>query len=111
MDDSTSSTIGSSSASSRSSLLDTNIGSSSSSIGPQNPSLALPPKPKKIEQTSMVWEHFTKLEASLIINHSSIIVRGSSIVTLEAMILHLCYSILGKAVKNIMVGLIRHNQS
>jgi hypothetical protein len=40
------------------------IGSSSSTIGPQNHSLALPPKPKKIEQTSTVWEHFSKLEAS-----------------------------------------------
>ncbi|XP_059451427.1 zinc finger BED domain-containing protein RICESLEEPER 2-like [Corylus avellana] len=31
-------------------------------VGTQNPSLALPPKPKKSEQTSMVWEHFTKVE-------------------------------------------------
>jgi hypothetical protein len=46
MDDSTSGAIGSSSASSRPSLLDTNIGSSSSTISPQNP--------KKIEQTSTV---------------------------------------------------------
>jgi hypothetical protein len=64
MDDSTSDTIGASSPASRPSLLDTNIGSSSSTIGSQNPSSALPSKPKKIEQTSMVWEHFTKLEAS-----------------------------------------------
>jgi hypothetical protein len=50
MDESTSTTIGlidSSSASSRPSLLDTNIGSSSSVIGPQNPSSTLLPKPKK----------------------------------------------------------------
>jgi hypothetical protein len=64
MDDSTSGTIGSSSASSNPSFLDTNISYSSSTIGPQNPSLALPPKPKKIEGTSMVCEHFMKLEAS-----------------------------------------------
>jgi hypothetical protein len=50
MDDSTSGTIGSSSASSRPSLFDTNIGSSSSTIGPQNPSLALPLKPKKLSK-------------------------------------------------------------
>jgi hypothetical protein len=57
MDDSTSATIGSigsSSASSMPSLLDTNMGSSSSTMGPQNPSAALPPKPKKSEQTSTV---------------------------------------------------------
>jgi hypothetical protein len=71
MDDSTSGTIGSSFAPSRHSLLDTNIGSSSSTIGPQNPSLALPLKPKKIEQTSTVCEHFTKLEASDPNNHKS----------------------------------------
>jgi hypothetical protein len=27
----------------------------------QNPSSALSPKPKKSKQTSMVWEHFTKV--------------------------------------------------
>jgi hypothetical protein len=47
MDDSTSATIGSSFASSRPSLLDTNMGSNSSTMGPQNPSASLPPKPKK----------------------------------------------------------------
>jgi hypothetical protein len=71
MDDSTNGTIGSSSASSRPSLLDTNIGSSFSTISPQNPSSALPPKPKKDEQTSMVWKHFTKLEASDPNDHKS----------------------------------------
>jgi len=35
----------------------------------------------------------------MIINHSAIIVRGSLIVTLEGMVLHLCYNISGKAVK------------
>jgi hypothetical protein len=47
MDDSTSATIGPidySSASSRPSLLDINMGSSSSTIGPQNPSSAPPTK-------------------------------------------------------------------
>jgi hypothetical protein len=38
------------------SLLDTNIGFSSLTIGPQNPSSALLPKPKKIEQTSTVCD-------------------------------------------------------
>jgi hypothetical protein len=56
MDDSTSGSIGSSSASSKPSLLDTNIGFSSLTIGPQNPSSALLPKPKKIEQTSTVCD-------------------------------------------------------
>jgi len=53
MDDSTSATIGPigySSASSRPSLLDTNMGSSSSIMGPQNLSAALPPKPKKVSK-------------------------------------------------------------
>jgi hypothetical protein len=74
MDESTSTTIGlidSSSASSRPSLLDTNIGSSSSVIGPQNPSSTLLPKPKKNKQTSTVWEHFTKLVSSDPGNHKS----------------------------------------
>jgi hypothetical protein len=31
-------------------------------VGTQNPSSALPPKPKKSEQTSIVWDHFTKAE-------------------------------------------------
>lgn len=50
MDDSTNATIGpigSSSVSSRPSFLDTNMGYSSSTIGPQNPSSTLSPKPKK----------------------------------------------------------------
>jgi hypothetical protein len=67
-------TIGSSSASSRPSLLDSTmppIGNdnvecvgvgSTTTIGPQNPSSALPPKSKKVETTSSVWEHFTKLQ-------------------------------------------------
>jgi hypothetical protein len=74
MNNSTSVTIGpiaSSSASSRPSLLDTNIGSSSSIIGPQNPRSALQPKPKKNEQTLTVWEHFTKLELSDSDDHKS----------------------------------------
>jgi hypothetical protein len=74
MDDSTSATIGpigSSFTSSRPSLLDTNMGSSSSTIGQQNPSLALPPKPKKNEQTLTIWEHFTKLESSDPDDHKS----------------------------------------
>jgi len=74
MDDSTSATIGpigSSSASSRPSLLDTNMGYSSSTIGPQNPISTLPPKPKKNEQTSTVWEHFIELESSDPDDHKS----------------------------------------
>jgi hypothetical protein len=35
----------------------------------------------------------------MIINHSAIIVKESLIVTLEAMVLHLCYNISGKTVK------------
>jgi hypothetical protein len=31
-------------------------------VGTQNPSSALPLKPKKSKQTSVVWEHFTKVE-------------------------------------------------
>jgi len=68
MSDSTSGTktIGSSSASYRPSLLDTTMPlidnenvdcvgvGSTATIGPQNPSSALPPKPKKPEQTSKV---------------------------------------------------------
>jgi hypothetical protein len=38
-----------------------NVGSLSI-VGTQNPSSTLPQKPKKCEQTSMVWEHFTKVE-------------------------------------------------
>jgi hypothetical protein len=56
MDDSASATIGpigSSSSSSRPSLLDTNMGSSSSTMGPQNPSAALPPKPEKKNKKKM----------------------------------------------------------
>jgi hypothetical protein len=56
MDDSTSAIIGpigSSFASSRPSLLDTNIGSNSSIIGPQNPSSALLPKPKKKKEANI----------------------------------------------------------
>jgi hypothetical protein len=78
MSDSTSGTktIGSSSTSYRPSLLDTTMPlidnenvdcvgvGSTATIGPQNPSSALPPKPKKPEQTSKVLEYFTKLEES-----------------------------------------------
>jgi hypothetical protein len=75
MDDSTSAIIGpigSSSASSRPSLLDTNIGSNSSTIGLQNHSSAVLPKPKKKKkQTSTVCEHFTKLESSDPDDHKS----------------------------------------
>jgi hypothetical protein len=67
-------TIGSSFASSRPSLLDSTMPpidndnvecvgvGSTTTFGPQNPSLALPPKSKKFEPTSKVWEHFTKLQ-------------------------------------------------
>jgi len=69
-------TISSSSASSRPSLLDSTMPpidndkvecvgvgvGSTTTIGPQNPSSALPPKSRKVETTSSVWEHFTKLE-------------------------------------------------
>jgi hypothetical protein len=34
----------------------------SDNVSTQNPSSALPPKPKKSKQTSMLWEHFTKVE-------------------------------------------------
>jgi len=37
---------------------------STGTVGPQNHSSALPQKPKKSEQTSKVWEHFTRLEES-----------------------------------------------
>ena len=53
--------IGSSSTSSTPTLSDSTM-PSIDSVGIQNPSSALPPKPKKSEQTSMVWEHFTKVE-------------------------------------------------
>jgi hypothetical protein len=52
--------IGSSSTSSTPTLSDSTMPSRDSSA--QNPSSSLPPKPKKSEQTSMVWEHFTKVE-------------------------------------------------
>jgi hypothetical protein len=100
MDDSTSGAIGSSSASSRPSLLDTNIGSSSSTIGTQNPSLALPPKPKKIEQTSMIWKYFTKLEASDPNDHKSQCNYCKREFNCHPRrVLHLCYNISGKTVK------------
>jgi hypothetical protein len=66
--------IGSSFVSSRPSLLDSYMSpidndnvkcvevGSTATFGPQNPSLALPPKSKKSKSTSKVWEHFTKLE-------------------------------------------------
>ena len=38
-----------------------NVGSLST-VSIQNPSSTLPQKPKKCEQTSIVWEHFTKVE-------------------------------------------------
>ena len=67
------------------------IGSNSSSsthsdnVSTQNPSLALSPKPKKFEQTSMVWEHFTKVEGVIlrILNHDASIVINCLAVTLE----------------------------
>jgi hypothetical protein len=67
-------TIGSNSASSRPSLLDSTMPlidndnvkcvgvGSTATIGPQNPSSTLPPKSKKAEISSSVWEHFTKLQ-------------------------------------------------
>jgi hypothetical protein len=71
-------TIGSSSASSAPSLLDSTMSpvlndnvdcvgvgvGSTRTIGSQNPSSTLPHKPKKSEQTSKVCEHFTRLEES-----------------------------------------------
>jgi hypothetical protein len=60
--------IGSSSISSIPSLSDSTMPSIDNDdvgcigVGTQNPSLALLPKPKKFEQTSIVWEHFTKVE-------------------------------------------------
>jgi hypothetical protein len=55
--------IGSSSASSTHTLSDSSILSIDSvGVSTQNPSSALSLKPKKFEQTSMVWEHFTKVE-------------------------------------------------
>ena len=53
--------IGSSSTSSTLTLSDSTM-PSIDSVGTQNPNLALLPKPKKSEQTSMVLEHFTKAE-------------------------------------------------
>ena len=67
-------TFGSSFASSRPSLLDSTMPpidndnveyvgvGSTAAFGTQNPSSALPPKPKRFEQTSVVLEHFTKVE-------------------------------------------------
>jgi hypothetical protein len=52
MDGHSASAIGSNSASS----------THSDSVSTQNPSSTLPPKPKKSKQTSMVWEHFTRVE-------------------------------------------------
>jgi hypothetical protein len=46
--------IGSGSTSSTPTLIDSTMPSIDSS--------AFPPKPKKFEQTLMVWEHFTKVE-------------------------------------------------
>jgi hypothetical protein len=55
--------IGSSSTSSAPTLSDSTMPSIDSvGVGTQDPSSALPPKPKKYEQTSIVWEHFTKVE-------------------------------------------------
>jgi hypothetical protein len=53
--------ISSSSTSSTPTLSDSTM-PSIDSVGTQNPSSALPPKPKKSEQTSLVWEYFTKVE-------------------------------------------------
>jgi predicted GTPase len=46
------------------SVIGSNFASSthSDNVSTQNPSSTLPPKPKKFEQTSMVWEHFTRVE-------------------------------------------------
>jgi hypothetical protein len=55
--------IGSSSTSSTLTLSDSTMPSVDSvGVDTQNPSSTLPPKPKKYEQTSMIWEHFTKVE-------------------------------------------------
>jgi hypothetical protein len=70
--------IGSSSASSAPSFLDSTMPpmlndnvdcvgvgvTSTETFGSQNPSSTVPHKPKKYEQTSKVWEHFTRLEES-----------------------------------------------
>ena len=76
--------IGSSSTSSTPTLSDSTM-PSIDSVGIQNPSSALPPKPKKSEQTSMVWEHFTKVEGVIprILNHNASIVRNCLAVTVK----------------------------
>jgi predicted nucleic acid binding AN1-type Zn finger protein len=85
---------------------------STTTIGPQNLSSALPPKSKKNESTSTVWEHFTKLEegdpndpkskcnycGGLFSCHPRS--HGTS-----------CYNISGEVAKNFLVGLISPNQS
>jgi hypothetical protein len=55
--------IGFSSTSSTPTLSDSTMSFADSvGVSTQNSSSALPQKPKKYEQTSMVWEHFTKVE-------------------------------------------------
>ena len=75
MDGHSASAIGSNSASS----------THSDNVSTQNPSSALPPKPKKSKQMSMVWEHFTRVEGGIlrILNHNASIVTNCLAVTLE----------------------------
>jgi len=115
-------TIGSSSASSAPSLLDSTMSpvlndnvdcvgvgvGSTRTIGSQNPSSTLPHKPKKSEQTSKVCEHFTRLEESDPNDPKS---QCNYCKTLEATVPHPCYNISGKVAKNIMVDLISPKQS
>ena len=58
----------------------------SDNVGTQIPSSALSPKPKKSKQTSMVREHFTKVEGRVImriLNHIASIVINCLVVPLE----------------------------
>jgi hypothetical protein len=50
-------------------------------VGTQNPSSALPPKPKKSEQILMVLEHFTKVEGVILRN--AIIVRNCLVIIIK----------------------------
>jgi hypothetical protein len=54
-------------------------------VGTQNPSSALPPKPKKSEQTSIVWDHLPKQRGVIlrILNHNAIIVRNCLVVIVK----------------------------
>ena len=80
------SSIGSSSSSSTPTLSDSSMPSVDNvGVGTQNPSSALSQKPKKSKQTSMVLEHFTKVEGVIprILNHNAIIVRNFLVVTVK----------------------------